>query len=119
MRAYSHQGHGPRADQKAGYISATSDSTPHLRKAAGPYIWVNMNRPIILRRTVGMDHKAAFGLLRRDRLTRSLVARVVHSAGYNLFSFTRASAVVNCQSALVCLLLRSASHALTSSFKTC
>src|SRR5262249_28448616 len=24
--------------QQAGYISATSDSTPHLRKAAGPYI---------------------------------------------------------------------------------
>src|SRR5215510_9824203 len=27
VRAYSHQGHGPRADQQAGYISATSDST--------------------------------------------------------------------------------------------
>src|SRR6516225_8602602 len=40
VRAYSHQGHGPRADQQAGYISATSDSTPHLRTAAGPYIWV-------------------------------------------------------------------------------
>jgi hypothetical protein len=48
-----------------------------------------------------------------------LVARVVHSAGYNLFSFTRASAVVNCQSALACFLLRSASQASTSSFKTC
>ena len=31
----------------------------------------------------------------------ALVPRVVQSAGYNLFSFTRASAVVNCQSALV------------------
>src|SRR6516225_11350556 len=30
VRAYSHQGHGPRADQQAGYISATSDSTPSL-----------------------------------------------------------------------------------------
>jgi hypothetical protein len=30
MRAYSHQGHGPRADQQAGYISATSHSTPSL-----------------------------------------------------------------------------------------
>src|SRR6476646_7620145 len=30
-----------------------------------------------------------------------LVARVAHSAGYSLFSLTRASAVVNCQSALV------------------
>src|SRR2546422_2663206 len=37
VRAYSHQGHGPRADQQAGYKSATSDSTPHLRRAAGPY----------------------------------------------------------------------------------
>lgn len=31
MRAYSHQGHGPRADQQAGYIPATSDSTPSLK----------------------------------------------------------------------------------------
>ena len=38
MRAYSHQGHGPRADQQAGYISATSHSTPHLRRAAGSLI---------------------------------------------------------------------------------
>jgi hypothetical protein len=30
VRAYSHQGHGPRADRQAGYISATSDSTPSL-----------------------------------------------------------------------------------------
>jgi glyoxylate carboligase len=30
-----------------------------------------------------------------------LVPRVVQNAGYNLFSFTRASPVVNCQSALV------------------
>src|ERR1700676_1635542 len=43
---------------------------------------------------------------------RLLVARVVHNAGYNLLSFTRAFAVLNCQSALVCFLLRSASHAL-------
>jgi hypothetical protein len=47
-----------------------------------------------------------------------LVARVVHSAGYNLLSFTRAFAVLNCQSALVCFLLRSASHASTSCFNT-
>jgi hypothetical protein len=40
VRAYSHQGHGPRADQQAGYISATSASSPPLRNAAGPYIWV-------------------------------------------------------------------------------
>jgi hypothetical protein len=32
VRAYSHQGHGPRADQQAGYISATSDSTTSLAK---------------------------------------------------------------------------------------
>src|SRR5690242_16393993 len=30
VRAYSHQGHGPRADREAGYISATSDSTSSL-----------------------------------------------------------------------------------------
>jgi uncharacterized membrane protein len=47
-----------------------------------------------------------------------LVARVVHSAGYNLLSFTRAFTVLNCQSALVCFLLRSASHASTSCFNT-
>ena len=30
VRAYSHQGHGQRADHQAGYISATSDSTTSL-----------------------------------------------------------------------------------------
>src|ERR1700719_4025653 len=49
-----------------------------------------------------------------DRLHR-LVLRVAHIDGYSLFSFTRASAVVNCQSALACLLFRSASQAATSS----
>ena len=34
MRAYSHQGHGPRAEQQAGYISATSDSTPSVAKGS-------------------------------------------------------------------------------------
>src|ERR1041385_6523783 len=38
VRAYSHQGHGPRADQQAGYISASPIPPPHLRRAAGPYI---------------------------------------------------------------------------------
>jgi hypothetical protein len=35
-------GHGPRADQQAGYISATSaiHARSHLRSAAGPYIRV-------------------------------------------------------------------------------
>ena len=36
----------------------------------------------------------------------ALVLRVAHIDGYSLFSFTRASAVVNCQSALACLLFR-------------
>ncbi len=49
----------------------------------------------------------------------SLVLRVVHSAGYNRFSLTRASAVVNCQSALTCFLLRLPSHAATSSVRVC
>jgi hypothetical protein len=48
---------------------------------------------------------------------RLLVSRVIHSAGYNRFSFTRASAVVNCQSALTCFLFRLASQAATSSTK--
>src|SRR5690242_21560561 len=34
VRAYSHQGHGPRADQQAGYISATSDGTPSIAKSS-------------------------------------------------------------------------------------
>jgi hypothetical protein len=34
VRAYSHQGHGPRADQQAGYISATSDGTPSVAKSS-------------------------------------------------------------------------------------
>src|SRR5262245_48048391 len=34
VRAYSHQGHGPRAEQQAGYISATSDGTPSVAKGS-------------------------------------------------------------------------------------
>ena len=34
VRAYSHQGHGPRADHQAGYLSATSDSTTSLAKGS-------------------------------------------------------------------------------------
>src|SRR5208337_3406682 len=48
-----------------------------------------------------------------------LVPRVVHIAGYNLFSLTRASAVVKCQSPLACFLLRLFSHAATSSVRVC
>jgi Resolvase, N terminal domain len=44
-----------------------------------------------------------------------LVPRVVHIAGYNLFSFTRASAAVKCQSALTWFLFRLSSQAATSS----
>jgi hypothetical protein len=50
---------------------------------------------------------------------QALVAQVVHNAGDNLLSFTRAFAVVKCQSALACLPLRTASQAWTSSFSTC
>jgi len=46
-----------------------------------------------------------------------LVARVTHNEGYNLFSLTRALAVVNCQSALVWFLLRLTSQAATSAIK--
>ncbi len=45
VRAYSHQGHGPRADQPAGYISATSDSTPSLAKGSRSYIRGKLRRP--------------------------------------------------------------------------
>src|SRR5450432_374130 len=50
---------------------------------------------------------------------RWLVPRVAHIAGYSLFSLTRASAVVKCQSALACLLLRLLSHAATSPVRDC
>src|SRR5476649_2120995 len=49
----------------------------------------------------------------------ALVPRVAHIAGYSLFSLTRASAVVKCQSALACLLLRLLSHAATSPVRDC
>jgi hypothetical protein len=75
--------------------------------------------PPAVRRQRNRFHR---GDRRRPSVTSSdlfgLVGRVVHSAGYNLLSFTRASAVVNCQLALACLPLRSASHASTSSFNT-
>jgi len=41
-RAYSHQGHGPRADQ-TGRIHISDFRYPaksHLQTAVGPYIWV-------------------------------------------------------------------------------
>ena len=34
VRAYSHQGHGPRADQQVEYKSATSDSNASLAKGS-------------------------------------------------------------------------------------
>jgi RNA-directed DNA polymerase len=49
----------------------------------------------------------------------ALVPRVIHIAGYSLFSLTRASAVVKCQSALACFLLRLSSQAATSSVRIC
>ena len=41
-RAYSHQGHGPRADQTGRiHIAASAiHARSHFRNAAGPYIWV-------------------------------------------------------------------------------
>lgn len=32
MRSYAHEGHGPRAEQRAGYMSATSNHTPLNRE---------------------------------------------------------------------------------------
>jgi len=70
VRAYSHQGHGPRADQQAGYISATSDSTPHLRTAAGPYIRVEPSHSGVRARTVRIRRIVSFrvGCLSRSTL---------------------------------------------------
>ena len=48
-----------------------------------------------------------------------LVPRVIHITGYSLFSFTRAVAVVNFQSALACFLLRLFSQAVTSATRVC
>ena len=48
-----------------------------------------------------------------------LVPRVTHIVGYSRFSLTRASAVVNCQSAFAWCLLRLSCHAATSSIKVC
>ncbi len=67
----------------------------------------------------GMSIIRPFTGVHTEVFVQRLVARVVHGAGYNLVGFTRASAVVNCQSALACFVLRSASHALTASFNTC
>ena len=51
VRAYSHQGHGPRADQQAGYISATSDSTPSVAKSSRS---IHLGHPGHLNRLGGM-----------------------------------------------------------------
>ena len=64
---------------------------------------------------------------RYDKTARNFLAavylaastQVAHIAGYNLFSLTRASAVVNCQSALVWFLLRRLSQAATSLIRVC
>jgi error-prone DNA polymerase len=49
----------------------------------------------------------------------TLVPRVIQNAGYSLLSLMRASAVVNCQSALVWFLLRAFSQAATSLIRVC
>ena len=50
---------------------------------------------------------------------RVLVPEFTHIVGYSRFSLTRASAVVNCQSAFAWCLLRLSCHAATSSIKVC
>jgi hypothetical protein len=55
----------------------------------------------------------------RSALADLLVPRVIHITGYSRFSFVRALAVVNCQSALVWFLLRQSCQAATSSIKVC
>ena len=53
------------------------------------------------------------------RRISNLIPRVTHIVGYSRFSLTRASAVVNCQSAFAWCLLRLSCHAATSSIKVC
>jgi hypothetical protein len=68
VRAYSHQGHGPRADRQAGYISATSDSTPHLRRAAGSLIATPPSTPLFILILLPPGH----GSLRGQRGCRNI-----------------------------------------------
>ena len=62
---------------------------------------------------------AGGGGSRPSRVRLRADTRVVHIAGYNRFSFTRASAVVNCQSVLTWLLFQLCCHAATSSTRVC
>jgi hypothetical protein len=93
--------------------------------------WVEQKNGAVVRHAVGYRRyeglEAAAALARLYAALRlfvnffqpsfKLVPRVIHSAGYNLFNLTRASALVNCQSVLTCLVFRLASHAATSSIK--
>src|SRR6516165_8077213 len=58
VRAYSHQGHGPRADRQAGYISATSDSTSSLAIGSRS-IHLGRLRSILYRAEIGRSGSTA------------------------------------------------------------
>src|SRR5690349_7813404 len=78
VRAYSHQGHGPRADQQAGYISASPLPPPHLRRAAGPYIRGKLGNLAVIQRMTASQCSAD-----DDRPQARLPQRAVsgHSSG--------------------------------------
>ena len=68
VRAYSHQGHGPRADQQAGYISATSDSTTSLANGSR-----FSNRSSLVKTAVYVAHPGHGSLRGQRELPQHLV----------------------------------------------
>jgi hypothetical protein len=77
-------------------------------------------RAVLATTTVWIMARFAFWVgYHRGAAMRGLVPRVTHIVGYSRFSLTRASAVVNCQSAFAWCLLRLSCHAATSSIKVC
>jgi hypothetical protein len=62
VRAYSHQGHDPRADQQAGYISATSDSTFTCERQP---VHTKLNDKTLSTREQGSDFRSNCGAASR------------------------------------------------------
>src|SRR6516164_1009200 len=88
VRAYSHQGHGPRADRQAGYISATSDSTSSLAIGSRS-IHLGRLRSILYRAEIGrsgstaVDSTAEFEWLGRVDCGPSVSGRQSAAVGGN------------------------------------
>src|SRR6516162_5912695 len=68
VRAYSHQGHGPRADRQAGYISATFDTTPSLANGSRSIHQGRLPSTCIFEKSAAVGWKAAVAwrVRRRD-----------------------------------------------------